>query len=72
MLVLLLVATLTTVCVVSYRRTSKQIEDELAKIRAAGEPTTPAELEAHYRIPPAKEDLTQLWIYATRPLESPA
>jgi hypothetical protein len=51
-------------------RANARVEAELARIRAAGEPATPAELEAFYRYPPADEDVTQLWLAATATLNT--
>ncbi len=49
----------------------RRIEVQLAAIREAGEPITPAELEEHYRLPPDVEDTTALWMEATALLETP-
>ena len=49
----------------------RRIEAQLAAIREAGEPITPAELEEHYRLPPGVEDTTALWMEATALLETP-
>ena len=48
-----------------------RIEVQMAAMREAGEPTTPAELEGHYRLPPGVEDTTALWLEATALLETP-
>ncbi|MBI3463711.1 MAG: hypothetical protein HY000_11740 [Planctomycetes bacterium] len=49
----------------------RQIDAERARIRAAGEPLTGAELNAMYRVPPGEEDTTQLWLKAIGPLYGP-
>ncbi|HUY90821.1 MAG TPA: hypothetical protein VMV10_18950 [Pirellulales bacterium] len=49
----------------------RALNAELAKIRAAGEPASAAELEAYYQSPPADRDTTQLWLEAIAPLETP-
>jgi hypothetical protein len=51
---------------------SRRVEVEFARIRAAGEPVTPADLEALYKYPPPNEDVTELWLNAIRPLKLPA
>ncbi|HQU43709.1 MAG TPA: hypothetical protein PK867_12915 [Pirellulales bacterium] len=50
-------------CVGLYR-SGRQIKTELARIRAAGEPVTAAELEAFYSLPPGSRDATGLWLHA--------
>lgn len=47
----------------------QRVRAELARIRAAGEPVTPEDLEAFYARPPADRDATQLWLDAIAPLE---
>ena len=49
-----------------------RIEAQLAAIREAGEPATPAELEEYYRLPPDVEDTTALWLEAAAMLDTPA
>jgi hypothetical protein len=51
---------------------SRRVEVEFARIRAAGEPVTPADLEALYKYPPPNENVTELWLNAIRPLKLPA
>lgn len=46
-------------------------EDELTRIRAAGEPVSFADLDAYYPVPPADQDATQLWLAGIAPLDSP-
>jgi hypothetical protein len=41
---------------------SRRIERRLAKIREAGQPTTYAELDEFYQLPPGTRDTTQLWL----------
>ena len=48
-----------------------RIEAQLAATREAGEPTTPEELEEHYRVPLGVEDTTPLWMEGTGVLETP-
>ena len=52
-------------------RASRRVEAELARIREAGEPVTPDDLERYYQAPPEGEDTTDLWLQAVRALESP-
>ncbi len=54
------------------RQAANQVEAELARLRAAGEPTTPAELHAYYAKPPVGQDTTALWLEAIAPLDTPA
>ena len=49
-----------------------RVETQLAAMREAGEPTTPAELEEHYGLPPGTEDTTVLWTQAVAMLDTPA
>lgn len=53
-------------------RASRQAEAELARVREAGEPTTPDELESYYPVAPAQRDAAQRWMIAVRPLEGAA
>jgi len=53
-------------------RASSRVAAELARIRAAGEPVSGAELEEHYRLPPGVEDTTELWLDGTRRLGTEA
>ncbi len=53
-------------------RASRRAEAELAKIRAAGEPTTPAELETLYGTSSAEQDRAGVWLAAIKPLEERA
>lgn len=50
----------------------RQIRAELARIGAAGEAVTVEDLAAMYRVPPAEQDATTLWLDAIAPLEGPA
>src|SRR5487761_1084554 len=49
----------------------QRVRAELAKIRAAGEPVTPADLEAFYSPPPDSRDATALWMAAADALSAP-
>ncbi|MFH1264923.1 MAG: hypothetical protein ABIK89_04305, partial [Planctomycetota bacterium] len=68
LLVLLLVGIVTIGGITLSSRASARVEEALAEIREAGEPSSAAELEEHYRLPPGVEDTTDLWLDATRPL----
>jgi len=72
LLVLLLVGIVTIGGITFSSRASARVEQALAEIREAGEPTSAAELEAHYRLPLGMEDTTDLWLDATRPLGTDA
>ena len=50
---------------------ARQLQFELDKIRAAGEPLTVADLDALYAYPPKDRDTTQLWLDAFAVLDSP-
>ena len=50
---------------------SRRVEAELARIREAGEPVTPDDLERYYQVPSGEEDTTALWLQAFRALETP-
>ena len=72
-LLVLLAVLLATFAAVRFRvLANRRIEAQLAAIREAGEPTTPEELEEHYRLPPDAEDTTDLWMKAVRLLDTPA
>ncbi len=49
----------------------QRVRAELARIRAAGEPVSPEDLEAFYQKPPADRDTTQLWLDAIEALDTP-
>lgn len=51
---------------------ARQLQAELDKIRAAGEPVTVADMEAFYARPPKDRDATQLWLDAFAVIDSPA
>lgn len=53
-------------------RASRRAEAELAKIRAAGEPTSPDELESFYPTAPAERDAARTWLVAVQALEGEA
>ena len=40
----------------------REVEAELERLQAAGEPTTPEELNAYYRLPPGTQDTTRHWL----------
>ena len=48
-----------------------RVEAELARLRAAGQPTTPEELAAFYETPNQGEDTTQLWLDGLQPIVTP-
>lgn len=48
------------------------LRKELAKIQAASEPITTAEMAAWYQVPEGKRDITQLWLDAIHPFDTPA
>ena len=50
----------------------KKVDEKMAAIRAKGQPTTPAELEAFYASPPAGKDATDVWSAATAPISTEA
>jgi hypothetical protein len=49
----------------------RSVREELAKIHAAGEPVTPADLEAIYVLPPGSHDTTELWLTACDAVTQP-
>ena len=51
---------------------ARQLQAELDKIRAAGEPVTTADLDAFYAYPPKDRDTTELWLDAFAVLDSPS
>jgi len=57
---------------VSGRQAGQEVERELARLRAAGEPATAEDLDAFYARPPADQDVTSLFLAALAPLEGPA
>src|SRR6185437_13419214 len=67
-MLLLLAAVFTIGSLVSIR----QLDAELAKLRAAGQPVTAADLDALYAFPPKERDTTELWLGAFAVLDSPA
>ena len=56
---------------VGWLMAKQRVRAELARIRAAGEPVTPEDLEAFYQKPPAARDTTQLWLDAIAALDTP-
>ena len=72
LLAVLLLLVLAAAVIMFSRRASSRVENELAKIREAGQPASAAELEEHYQLPPEEEDTTPLWLQATRPLGTDA
>ena len=53
-------------------RAARLLEDEMAKIRDAGEPIDSASLSEYYALPPGQEDVTELWLAVTTEFERPA
>jgi hypothetical protein len=53
-------------------RSSREAEAALAQLRAAGEPTTPDELDRFYPTTPAERDAARRWLTAVQPLEGEA
>ena len=49
----------------------KRIEEELARIRAMGEPVTPDDLDAFHPSPSAERDTTKLWLAALSKISLP-
>lgn len=49
---------------------ARQVSAELARIRAAGEPITPAALDAFYALPAGQQDTTELWLAALAALDA--
>lgn len=49
-----------------------KVREELARIRAAGEPVTPNELAAFYSLPPGVQDASALWLAAAEAVSEPA
>jgi len=71
-IVVLIVAVPTIVFFTWSARSSREAEAELAQIRAAGEPTTPGELQSFYPTTPAERDAARRWLAAVQPLEGAA
>ena len=51
---------------------ARQVAAEIARVRAAGEPTTPADLDAMYALASNDQDTTELWLSALAVIDSPA
>lgn len=68
MLVLVLVGVVLTWSI----RSSNRADAEVARLEAAGEPTTPQDLEAMYDRPPADPEVAKLWLTAIEPLSGDA
>lgn len=51
-------------------RSAARVDEELARIRAAGEPASAAELHDFYVVPPEDTDCTSLWLEAIAPFDS--
>ncbi|HJT34023.1 MAG TPA: hypothetical protein VJ783_18400 [Pirellulales bacterium] len=66
-LILLFVAALA----IGWLAAKQRVRAELARIRAAGEPVSPEDLEAFYQKPPSDRDTTQLWLDAIAALDTP-
>ncbi|MHC4179301.1 MAG: hypothetical protein ACYSWU_17450 [Planctomycetota bacterium] len=70
--VLLIVLVPTITLVTWSSRSSRRVEAELARVRAAGEPTTASELDRFYPAGPAGREAARRWLIAMRPLEGKA
>ena len=46
------------------RATAQAVEEQIATIRAKGQPVTPADLDIFYAYPPTDKDATDLWLAA--------
>lgn len=51
---------------------ARRLEDEIAKIRAAGEPVDATDMNEFYRVPSDRRDVTRLWLQVTEAFEDPA
>jgi len=69
---LVLLVLLVVVFLVWSMRSSHRVEEELSQIRAAGEPCTPAELDAFYQMTDAEKSTGRLWLTAAKPLQGAA
>lgn len=49
-----------------------RVDEELARIHAAGEPVTPEDLEAFYALPPGFQNTSALWLAAAKAVSQPA
>ncbi|HET6880268.1 MAG TPA: hypothetical protein VFI31_08940 [Pirellulales bacterium] len=54
-----------------YLISSHKVRAELARIRAAGEPVTPDDLDAFYSLPLGKQDTSVLWLAAAEAVSQP-
>lgn len=54
------------------RQQAQRVEQELARLRAAGEPISPADMEKYYQLPEGREDCTRLWLAACAQFDVPA
>ena len=68
---LLLILLFLVALAVGWLSAKQRVRAEIERIRVAGEPVTPADLEAFYARPPADRDTTQLWLDAIEPLQGP-
>lgn len=50
----------------------KQVQDEVARIQARGEPITTADFRAFHKVPPGTRDITQDWLKALASLDENA
>lgn len=50
----------------------KKVEAEVARIQAAGEPITAADMHAYHKVPASKPDITQAWLRALNALDENA
>jgi hypothetical protein len=69
LLLVLLVAGLAIAALSWRHRVAARVQSELARIRDAGEPVTAEDLTEYCRLPDGVEDITQLWVQATLPLD---
>ncbi|HEX5446662.1 MAG TPA: hypothetical protein VFW87_22780 [Pirellulales bacterium] len=69
--VLLLILLFLAALAVGWLLAKQRVRAEIERIRAAGEPVSPEDLEAFYFRPPADRDATQLWLDAIEPFAGP-
>jgi hypothetical protein len=55
-----------------WTQSDRDVRVELTRLKAAGDPITPEELEAFYRLPEGAVDTTALYLKAIEPLDGPA
>lgn len=69
--VLILILLLMAALGIGWLAAKQRVRAELARIRAAGEPVTPEDLEAFYQQPRPDRDTTQLWLEVIEALDTP-